>query len=175
MFDDPIYDAVVDVFGEPSDVDGDGRIIILFTPVVNEMTPRNSSGFIAGFFYGLDLTTQANSNRSEIFYSLVPDPNGQFGDRRATSDVLRVVPPVLAHEFQHMIHFNQRYLLRGVRTETLWLSEGLAHTAEDVVGAVFRARGRDAEADNFVLANLQRASRYLVDPGRTSLITDKPP
>lgn len=175
MFDDPIYDAIVTAFGAPSDVDGDGRIIILFTPVVNEMTPRNSSGFIAGFFYGLDLTTQANSNRSEIFYSLVPDPNGQFSDRRATSDVLRVVPPVLAHEFQHMIHFNQRYLMRGVGTEVLWLSEALAHAAEDVVARVYRDQGRDAEADNFVLSNLQRASRYLVDPGRASLINEEPP
>ncbi len=175
MFDDPIYDAVVDVFGEPSDVDGDGRIIILFTPVVNEMTPRNSSGFIAGFFYGLDLTTEPNSNRSEIFYSLVPDPNGEFGDRRATSDVLRVVPPVLAHELQHMIHFNQRFLLRRVGTEVLWLSEALAHTAEDVVAAALRDRGQDADADRFAIANLQRASRYLADPGKASLISDEPP
>jgi len=175
MFDDPIYDVVADAFGAPSDVDGDGRIIILFTPVVNEMTPSGSDGFIAGFFYGLDLTTEANSNRSEIFYSLVPDPNGQFGGRRATSDVLRVVPPVLAHEFQHMVHFNQRFLLRKVGTEVLWLSEALAHAAEDLVAAALRDRGQDDDADEFAIQNLQRARRYLVDPGGASLIGDEPP
>ncbi|HSM35622.1 MAG TPA: IPT/TIG domain-containing protein, partial [Longimicrobiales bacterium] len=46
-FDDPIYDRDVDVFGQPSDIDGNGRIIILFTPVVNELTPPNSDGFVA--------------------------------------------------------------------------------------------------------------------------------
>jgi len=174
LFDDPIYDAVVEAFGAPSDIDGDGRIIILFTPVVNEMTPRGSQGFIAGFFYGLDLTTQANSNRAEIFYSLVPDPTGQFGDRRATSDVLRAVPPVLAHEFQHMVHFNQRFLLRNRPPEVQWLAEGLAHTAEDIVGAELLARG-DSRAGNFLASNLARARLYLADPGGASLINDEPP
>ena len=174
LFDDPIYDAVVQAFGAPSDIDGDGRIIILFTPVVNEMTPRGSEGFIAGFFYGLDLTTNANSNRAEIFYSLVPDPSGEFGDRRATQDVLRAVPPVLAHEFQHMVHFNQRFLIRNRPPEVQWLSEGLAHTAEDIVGAVLRERG-DSRANNFLGSNLARARLYLSDPGRASLINDEPP
>lgn len=174
LFDDPIYDAIIETFGAPSDVDGDGRIIILFTPVVNEMTPRNSQGFIAGFFYGLDLTTQPNSNRAEIFYSLVPDPAGQFSDPRATSDVLRAVPPVLAHEFQHMVHFNQRFLVRNAPSEEQWLSEALAHTAEDVVAAVLRARG-DGRANEFFGSNLARARLYLADPGGASLINDEPP
>ncbi|HEX6589694.1 MAG TPA: IPT/TIG domain-containing protein, partial [Longimicrobiales bacterium] len=42
IFDDPIQPTLVDVFGEPSDVDGNDRIIILFTPVVNRMTPPGS-------------------------------------------------------------------------------------------------------------------------------------
>jgi len=175
LFDDPIYDVVTATFGAPSDVDGDGRIIILFTPVVNEMTPRGSNGFIAGFFYGLDLTTEPNSNRAEIFYSLVPDPNGEVGDRRATSDVLRVVPPLLAHEFQHMVHFNQRFLLRRVGTDVLWLSEALAHMAEDIVAGALRDRGQDADAAQFAAQNLHRAGLYLANPGGASLISDEPP
>ena len=74
-----------------------------------------------------------------------------------------------------MIHFNQRFLLRRVGTEVLWLSEALAHTAEDVVAAALRDRGQDADADRFAIANLQRASRYLADPGKASLISDEPP
>lgn len=174
-FDDPIYDAVVSVYGEPSDIDQNGRIIILFTPVVNAMTPRGSSGFISGFFYGLDLTTLAGSNRAEIFYSLVPDPSGRFSDARGTEQVLRATPPVLAHEFQHMIHFNQRVLQREVGIETLWLSEGLAHMAEDVVGQVFRARGDSENADRFQLPNYVRASRFLDNPRTHSVIAVRPP
>jgi hypothetical protein len=46
------------------------------TPVVNALTSSADcakTGFITGFNYGLDLLpTQANSNRGEIFYALVP-------------------------------------------------------------------------------------------------------
>jgi hypothetical protein len=169
-FDDPIYDRDVDVFGQPSDIDGNGRIIILFTPVVNELTPPNSDGFVAGFFFGLDLTSQANSNEGEIFYSVVPDPAGEFGDPRTRDRILEVVPPVLAHELQHMIHFNQRRLLRSGGGEDLWLSEALAHTAESIVSDEFAARGDDVRAADFELSNLARARRYLLDPEETRLV-----
>src|SRR5690606_18781442 len=87
---------------------------------------------------------------------------------------LRAVPPVLAHEFQHMVHFNQRFLVRNAPSEEQWLSEALAHTAEDVVAAVLRARG-DGRANEFFGSNLARARLYLADPGGASLINDEPP
>lgn len=170
IFDDPIYDTDVGAFGEPSDIDGNGRIIILFTPVVNEYTEPDSEGFVAGFFYGLDLTEREGSNQAEIFYSMVPDPNGEFGDERATSDVLETAPPVLAHELQHMIHFNQRFTVSGAQEdETLWLSEGLAHMAEHLVADALEERG-DPLATDFRSGNLGRALRYLKAPGEASLI-----
>src|SRR5690606_2216800 len=142
LFDDPIFPTVTGAFGEPSDVDGNGRIIILFTPVVNELTPRGAAGFVAGFFYGLDLTEGANSNRAEIFYSVVPDPGGRYGDPRSRDDILRTVPGVLAHELQHMVHFHERMMRRQApRPEAVWLSEALAHMAEDLVADTLRARG----------------------------------
>ena len=169
-FDDPIYDTDVDAFGAPSDIDGNGRVIILFTPVVNQLTPPNSDGFVAGFFFGLDLTSLAGSNEAEIFYSVVPDPTGQFGDARSRERILEVVPPVLAHEFQHMIHFNERRLVRGGGSEALWLSEGLAHVAESLVADVFRSRGNVDRAFDYESANLARALRYLRDPEDVRLV-----
>ncbi len=162
LFDDPIYDTDVATYGAPSDIDGNEHVDILFTPVVNELTPKGSNGFVAGFFYGNDLSTNQGSNRGEIFYSLVPDPTGKFGDVRSTSDIFEVVPPTLAHEFMHMIHYNQRVLIRGgFGLDALWLSEGLAHTAEDVVGQVFADRGDLANADEFQSSNYARAYYYL--------------
>jgi hypothetical protein len=169
-FDDPIYDRVADVYGQPSDVDANGRIVILFTPVVNELTPPGSDGFVAGFFFGLDLTNQQNSNQAEIFYSVVPDPSGEFGDARSRDRILEVVPPVLAHELQHMVHFNQRRLLRPGGQEDLWLSEALAHVAESIVADEFATRGNAERAADFEISNIARARRYLLDPEDTRLV-----
>ena len=42
---------------------------------------------------------------------------------------------LLAHEFQHLISFNQHVLLRpGGDSEVSWLNEGMSHVTEDLVG-----------------------------------------
>jgi hypothetical protein len=82
-----------------------------------------------------------------------------------------VVPGILAHEFQHMISFNQRVLeLGGLTQEALWLSEGLAQMAEDLVGTAFLARGDTTKAVVYKSGNWIRAERYVRDPGSVSLI-----
>lgn len=169
-FDDPIYSADVAAFGTPTDMDNNGKIIILLTPVVNAMTPSGSSSFIAGFFYGCDLVSRSacsGSNGGEIFYTMTADPTGQFSSARTVLSVLRSLPPVLAHEFQHMIHFGFRK-----STDALWLSEGLAHHAEDIVADVYAARGDAVTATQFRAQNFTRASRFLSDPSGTSLIAE---
>ncbi|MEX0980114.1 MAG: hypothetical protein WDZ89_03410 [Gemmatimonadota bacterium] len=171
-FEDVVFPAVTEVFGQPSDIDANDRIIILFTSQVNRLTAAGSNGFIGGFFYGLDLLPdRTGSNGGEIFYALVPDPQGELGEPRSKELVLRSIPAILAHEFQHMVHFNERVLVREVpTTEALWLSEGLAQMAEDVVSEVFEARGETQVAEGYRLGNIQRARRYLGDPGAVSLI-----
>jgi hypothetical protein len=169
-FDDPVYSAVSSAFGTPSDLDNNGKVIILLTPIVNAMTTRGSSGFIAGFFYGCDLVARtlcSGTNSAEIFYTMTADPTGQFSDARSVQSVLRSLPPVLGHEFQHMINFGQRQ-----STDALWLSEGMAHHAEDVVADVFEARGDQTNAVLFRQQNYTRATRYLRDPSFTSLIAE---
>ncbi len=165
LYDDPIFDTDVATYGGPSDLDSNGHVIILFTPVVNELTPKGTAtttGFVAGFFYGNDLTNNSGSNKAEIFYSLVPDPSGTYGNTFSVQQLFNVVPPTLAHEFMHMIHFNERVLMRGgFGLDALWLSEGLAHSAEGVVGQVFADRGDTQEATNFEGANYTRAYYYL--------------
>ena len=169
-FDDPIYSAVTAAYGNPSDMDSNGKIIILLTPVVNALTPRGSPGFIAGFFYGCDLlapTFCPGSNGGEIFYTMVADPGAQFGDARSVTTVTRSLPPVLGHEFMHMIHFGARHA-----TEALWLAEGLAHHAEDVIADVYAARGDAANAQQYRIQNYTRATRYLREPTATSLVAE---
>jgi hypothetical protein len=170
-FDDVIYPEDTSTFGSPSDLDGNERVIILFTPVVNGLTERGASGFVGGFFFGNDLLPDNNnSNAGEIFYALVPDPTGRFSDPRTKDAVLSVVPAVLAHEFQHMIHFNQRYLALDGGQEALWLSESLAQMAEEIVARAYDDLGDDASAEMFRSGARIRARRYLADTGSASLI-----
>ena len=170
-FDDLIHPTVSQAFGTPSDLDGNERVAVLFTPAVNRLTPANSSGFIGGFFYGLDLLDRDGSNRGEIFYAMVPDSEGRFSDPRPRDLVLRVVPAILAHEFQHMVHFNERILKRGAETtEALWLSEGMAQMAEELVARALEASGAIANVEEYRSGNRTRARKYLADPAAVSLI-----
>jgi hypothetical protein len=174
LLDDPIRPAVTSVFGEPSDIDGNQRIIVLFTPVVNELTPRGRSSFVTGFFYGCDLVSRtrcSGTNQAEIVYSMVPDPSGRWGDARSAQLVRAVVPPVIAHELQHMLHFARR----NSTSDALWLNEALAHTAEELVADVLQARGSSGLAQLFRSGNHERALRFLNAPGATSLLAEEPP
>jgi len=161
LFDDPIDPTVTGVYGDVSDLDENGRVIVLFTPVVNRHTERGTDGFVGGFFYGVDLLPDRDgSNGGEIFYTLVPDPEGLFGDPRTSEDVLRNVPAILA-----------RVLKRGApRTDALWLSEALATTAEDLVADALVERGDGDLAWDFRVGNYVRARRFLADPATVSLV-----
>jgi len=171
-FDDVIHPTVTGAFGDASDLDRNDRVVILFTSTVNKLTPRGSQGFVGGFFYGIDLLPgRDGSNGGEVFYTLVPDPNATFSDARPKAKLLEIVPAILAHEFQHMVHFNERILtLKTEANEALWLSEGLAQMAEELVARAYVAAGNAGGADIFRSGNRGRARRYLQDPSETSLI-----
>ncbi len=173
VFDEPIFGTVVAAFGQGGDIDDNDRIIMVFTPQVNALTAKGTGSYIAGYFYACDLLARSRcdaSNGGEIFYSMVPDPTGKFSDPHSATNVMRTVPPVLAHEFVHMINYHAR----GSQ-EVLWLGEALAHTAEDVVGQVFLDRGDAVTAAEFQAQNHSHARLFLANAARTSLIADESP
>ena len=144
-FDTLVYPLDVANFGTPTDIGGNGRVILLFSTAVNKLTPAGAGFVIGGFFFARDLYPKtarsglpgcAGSNEAEMFYLLVPDPNGTInGNRRATVDVTRLNLTTLAHEFQHLINASRRlYITVGAAAnEETWLDEGLAHTAEELL------------------------------------------
>ena len=149
-FDNITYPTDVSYFNSPTDFDGNGRIIMLFTGQVNKLTPPGASYVIAGFFFAGDFfptvdTPQgkgcAESNGAEIFYLLSPDPTGRFGNVRSTSSVRQDTRGTVAHEFQHMINAGNRFVNNANAFEATWLDEGLAHFAEDAVGRAQRGFG----------------------------------
>ncbi len=113
------YPLIVSIFGDESDVDNEGKIHVLYTHLVDEV----GSG-VAGFFDPR---------------SVVPPSQGGNGN---LSDLIYVSPTrdegfyelALAHEFQHLINFNQHVLIRGGAGEEPWLNEGLSHVCEDLIG-----------------------------------------
>jgi hypothetical protein len=135
-------------FGEPTDIDRNGRIAILFTRAVNELTPRGSGGVVLGFYYSRDLLPRSGvtgecpgSNVAEIFYIMVPDPDAVLGDARTKGYVQGIAISTIAHELQHLINASRRmYVTRTPETvEETWLNEGLSHIAEELV--FYRASG----------------------------------
>lgn len=123
------------LFGNRSDVDGDGKFAVLFTQTVNKLG-ASAGGIVTGFFYAIDLLdadTNAASNESEVLYTFVPDPAGDLGVAITKGFAeSNIYPGVLAHEYQHMINFNEHYFVAGGQPEKNFLNEGLAHLAEDI-------------------------------------------
>lgn len=146
-FDTLVYPVAATNFGEPVNLNGNGRVLIFYTRAVNELTARNQDSYVGGFFHARDLfprtdtprfTRCAGSNYAEMFYMLVPDPEGVVnGNRRSKSMVLNTTIGVLGHEFQHLINAARRlHVLRLSRNwnEEVWLNEGLSHIAEELIG-----------------------------------------
>jgi len=157
-------------FGDPADVDHDGRITVLFTPEVNRLSAPGSNIGIGGFFLALDLLdsgdpardgvpieggmTCPTSNEGEIVYVLAPDPGGQFSDPVSREGAIRNGRAIVAHEIQHLLSAEQRLVFAGVdldQLETAWLGEGLSHIAEEAVGLTLAGlpNGADLRLEDF--------------------------
>ncbi len=148
------------LFGHESDINLDGHISILMTCTVNRMA--TSGGLVTGFFFPGDLYQRSAvnpaSNAQEIFYTLVPDPDGKCGTP-VTADfaVNNILPGVLAHEYQHMNSFQQHVFKNKGSTEEPWLNECLSHFSEDLTG--------------FGHENPSRVKLFLSQPSRTPVIS----
>ncbi len=126
-----------DIFGQESDINNDGTMTILMTPILNKMA--TSGGLVTGFFFPGDLYVQSSgnpaSNEREMFFTMVPDPQGSFGPNVSVDFTIHnILPGVLAHEYQHMTSFQQHVFLNGGSPEVSWLNEALSHFAEDITG-----------------------------------------
>ncbi|MFQ5551746.1 MAG: hypothetical protein ACE5FJ_10975, partial [Gemmatimonadales bacterium] len=165
-----LYVVATNAFGSESDVDGNGRVVILLTPVVNGLTPASecASTIFTGFFFGVDIDpafeNDDRSNQAEVFYALTPDPSGTAGCNISTSAVRQLVPVTFVHELQHMISYNQHRLVRGGSKELLWLDEALSHLSEELAGRFYLTQGDNDRFSQFAVANLVNSYLYLESP-----------
>jgi hypothetical protein len=169
------YPIDTTAFGRESDIDGNGVVIILMTKAVNDLTPDCDDGRIVGYFYGGDLLTGANSNRSEVFYTLVPAPQTSGCSAVTRRAALNNLKPTLIHEFQHMISFNQHVLVRGGVSEDVWLNESLSHFAEELGGRLIpnaecTPAGFASCRSQYTSGDLLNGYEYLKSPGSSYMV-----
>ena len=144
-FDQILYGITTTAFGTPSDLDQNGHVIVLMSPVVNALTPASTcatSGYVAGFFDSGDFEGQSNpnSNQGEIFYAIVPDPIGTFSCAHSVTGLGNYLPPTFMHELQHLIAFSQHVVIHGQTSYASWLDEGMSILAEELGSLYFEAR-----------------------------------
>jgi hypothetical protein len=187
LFDDVLYPIDTAAFGSPSDIDGNGHIIVLLSQKINQLTSRtecsSTGAFVAGYFFGYDLTNGAGSNRSEVFYSVAVDSAAQFSCALRKSKIESQTPATFIHEFQHMISYNQHVLVRHGQSEVTWLNEGLSHIAEELGSKYYEAKypaplGRTSatqlfpdSSQAFINQDLRNAYFYLLAPQQKSVTT----
>jgi hypothetical protein len=194
-FDTLVYPMDVSAFGEPTDIDKNGHIAIVFTRAVNELTPRNSNSYVGGLTFSRDLfpvigTARASacptSNEGEFFYLMAPDPNGTInGNRRTNAFVDSNSTGVIAHELVHLINASRKLYVNTAapKFEDKWLDEGLAHIAEELL--FYRESGLGPRSNinyqtltsstrirnaylNDMAGNRGRLTEYLSSPSTTS-------
>jgi hypothetical protein len=192
------YPTDIANFGQPTDIDANGKVLGVFTRAVNELTPTGADYVYGGFFYSRDLYQRTprpgfgacpTSNVAEMFYLLAPDPTGSInGHTRSKAYVRENTLSTLPHELQHLINSSRRFYVNNVQAdETVWLDEGLSHVAEELayyaksgfaprqnLGApqVFASQ---AQFNNFVEYqdnNLTRFRTYLESPEGNSPIAN---
>lgn len=141
-----IYPTDTAIFGAESDVDRNGRLLVFFS---HELGAPMKHGLVLGYYDSLDVSvprdTSADcsssasrgSNGADMFY--MNDIKNVVAIKPASEDAVTFAQTLysdtLAHEFQHLINYNQHHLVAQLRAEEdTWINEGLSVIAEDVCG-----------------------------------------
>ena len=141
-FENKIYPTLTRTFGSEWNpgIDGDSRITVLLQPMIKEA---------GGYFNSGDEYPRAqypNSNQREMIYLNVEHLNSP------------ILKSLLAHEFTHLITFNQKERTYGV-SEEIWLNEARSEYAPALLGY----------DDIYEGSNLQRRVRNFLDRPTDSL------
>jgi len=176
VFDSRLYPLDTATFGNVSDIDGNSVVIELMTGTVNHLTSKTDcaaagGGYIAGFFFAGDLDPAFASqyNNGEVFYSVVPDPNGTLSCAHTNANVVDQTPVIFTHEFQHMINFVEHVLVRSANSEEGWLDEGLSKYAEEIAGRSYLPDSQFAFS-RYAFNSVADAYGYLSAPGSLPLM-----
>ncbi|WP_108978225.1 peptidase MA family protein [Leptospira ryugenii] len=129
QFNDQTYPKITNAFGNPSDLDNNGKVIILILDIRDGSTPNGA--YVAGFFdpvnqFADGIALPLRSNFGEILYldgkelvaSLSRDPTA--------------LASTAAHEFQHLIRYP--FMQQSQTLDDTWINEGTSEVASDIAG-----------------------------------------
>jgi hypothetical protein len=118
-YEEKIYPPMYEVFGDPPDIDNNGKVILLLLDILDGYI--DSGGYVAGYFSQYHMMSSSgapNSNEADmLFLDIFP------GDPQ--SDTFYAT---IAHELQHLIDFGK------TSSRDLWINEGLSLSAEYLYG-----------------------------------------
>ena len=125
-FDNNIYEKIVSAFGTPCDVDKNGKIILLILDIKDG---NSDSSYYAGYF---DPTNEFNASAANgTQYSNECDM--LYMDSNPGADYPSTFKETMAHEFQHLIDFNQKFFVQHSTTGfDTWINEGMSSAAEKI-------------------------------------------
>lgn len=108
---DCYYTSMTNIYGTHSDIDANGKIIILLMDINKT---KNSSSQTLGYFNPNDMY---GNNKGEILYMDLSNANNNTDKAIGT----------IIHEFQHLINYS--YVISGERNEmSSWLNEALSES-----------------------------------------------
>lgn len=116
-FSDNIYPTLTSVFGSEwsPGVDGDNKITLLFHSL-----KENTSGYFRSADEYVKLQAPDSNEREMVYLSIAKISDSQLKG-------------FLAHEFAHLITFNQKNRIQGVQEE-VWLNEARADYTSTILG-----------------------------------------
>ena len=139
-------------FGDPlardANTDGNGRLVMLFTPRVNAIGTN-----LLGFVSACDLypVTQdasvAGSNEAEIFYArTVTDTTPESTSLSGRPQWRRQMPATMIHEAKHITSYAERLSREATQFEQVWLEEATAQVASELFGRAIRGNSWRGDA-----------------------------
>lgn len=133
-FESAMWPVLTNYFGDPlrmdAQLDANGRIVMLFSPTVNEKFEN-----IAGFVIGCDFFKRAqgvpSSNEGEVFYAVVPTSETSGTGNATIAGWRRTMRSTIIHEAKHITSYAARIASDGEPEES-WLEEGTARHSEEI-------------------------------------------
>ncbi|MEC7987465.1 MAG: hypothetical protein VX278_20030 [Myxococcota bacterium] len=147
-----IVPTIEAIFGSPSDVNGDEKVSVVITPVLNQMTrglDEEETDFeieisLVGSYAdpAVDLTdydpnVNPMSDEEEVIFLHAPDPYG-FHNPEALTPIAEYTNVTLgaqiARAFYRLVSYNEHVLVAEGEEEENWVTEGMAALAADMTG-----------------------------------------
>lgn len=132
-FEESMLPVLEENFGDPFALDtvlgNTGKILMLFSPAVNEF------GGVAGFVMSGDFyprTLCPSSDQAQIFYAIVP--TGGSSSPNTPEDWHWTIRASVIHEVKHIVSFANRIARDAPALEESWLEESTARLAEELWG-----------------------------------------